>query len=54
MDNVEYLLSIKLLTLGKGLSGVHSTEFDNSFVLFFLAEWGIISIIIFPKKTEIE
>ena len=53
MDNIEYLLSNKLLTLGKGLSGFHSTEFDNSFVLFFLAEWGIISIIILPK-SELE
>ena len=44
MDNKVYLLSKGLLTLGKDLSEVHSTEFDNSFILFFHAEWGIISI----------
>ena len=49
-DDKEYLLSNELVILGKDLSGVHSTEFDNSFVLLFLAELNIISIISLPKS----
>ena len=47
LNNKEYLLSNGL---GKDLSRVYSTDFDNSFVFLFLADCCIISIIRLQKS----